>query len=469
MIKQTLERIRGIASREYEHDSLERERLKTDQVTEASERLNGAMENVFEYAYHDGDFHFQGEALRPIFIRGIQNTEEIVKSKPQFAVELIRRHLELKQLDEQIELIKNIDWQDPLVLVHISPTPDAVLDDGVDLNAYDTDRKKIMVRITEPTIDGVRVTSLSLDGGDRVALQAVGDFFGVEIPSDASSEDILGMHFLAEKSQFGGERPAKVLRERYDKAMKFQYGGEWYAGRQDSNVTSTIDQILAYPKLVDDHVNEVWGLKKRFGKNFRFTKEYEDSTYNFLAAIEQSHASGKMVASLSVAGFAARASGVEYSRSGCPTSQVESAEQALDAQGIGRERLASSEKKWMGCPDCGMKDACYGDPCASRLDCRFCGAYVQDGVMHRGIGRDAVLAMLNITEQEVSPSKNSKEKEVSRASLDAMVKRQIGSTAVIKTQVVTGGGVNNIVDSVTGEVIMSNIDIKRLQWAYPAS
>lgn len=460
MIKQTLERIRGVASREHEYDSLERERLKTDQVTEASERLNGAMENVFQYAYHDGDFYFQGEALRPIFIRGIQNTEEIVKSKPQFGVELIRRHLELRQLDEQVELIKKVDWQNPLVLVHISPTPDAVLDDGVDLNAYDTERKKIMVRITEPTLDGVKVTSLSLDGGDRVALQAVGDFFGVEITSDASSEDILGMHFLAEKSQFDGERPAKVLRERYDKAMKFQYGGEWYAGRQDSNVTSTIDQILAYPKLVDDHVNEVWGLKKRFGKNFRFTKEYEDSTYNFLAAIEQSHSSGKAVMSLSGAGSTARASGVEYSKSDCPTSQVESAEQALEAQGIGKERIR--EEKWMSCPDCGLKDACYGDPCASRLDCRFCKAYVENGVMHAGIGREAVLAKLYGTNQKIEDSSKPRETNP-RVSVEDIVKHRMGSTAVIRTEIETGGAAHNIVNSSTGEILQARIDMKQWQ------
>ena len=195
-MRKTLERLWGKAKGEREFDALEHERLKTDQLTEASERLNGAMENEFEYSHKNGDFYFQGQALKPIFDGGIRAAEEIVKTRPWFMIELQRRHIERQQLNEQIELIQNVDWQNPLVLVHISPTPDAVLKDEVDLNAYDKERKKIMIRITEPTLDGVKVTSMSLDGNDRVALQAVGDFFGIAISDDASSEDILGMHLV---------------------------------------------------------------------------------------------------------------------------------------------------------------------------------------------------------------------------------------------------------------------------------
>ncbi len=444
---QTPEQVWKTEKAEREFDAFERERLKTDQITEASERLNGAMENVFEYTYRNGDFHFQGQALRPIFDDGIRAAEEIVAVRPEFAVELQRRYIERNQLNEQIELIQKVDQENPLVLVHISPTPDAVLKGEIDLNAYDKDRQKIMVRITEPTPSGVKVTSLSLDSNDRVALRAVGDFLGVDIPDDASSEDILNMHFLAEKSQFGDERPAKVLRERYDRAMHMQHGGEWYAGRQDTEVQSTIEKILAYPELIDQHVDDVLRIKQRHGKKFRFSDEYARATYDFLAAIEQAGKLGAVIGSMSDAGDLARSAGVEYADPDCPTGVVQNAEQALEMQGLGKER-------WMSCPDCGKKDACYGDPCAYRLDCRFCGAYVEGGVMHKGVGRAAVEARLHNTLQEqstvaVSTRTTSRDTDVE---FRAMVEQQFGKGAAAKERIEVGG---TRVDIVRGSQVVA--------------
>lgn len=359
-MQQTLERRQMAAEAEYE--AYERERLSTDLVTEASERLNGAMENEFDYDYRHGELYFQGESLRDVFVRGIQNTEEIVRTKPWFAVELLRRHIELKQYGQQLELLKNVDWRDPLVLVHVSPTPDAVLSGEVDVNAYDLKRKKIMIRISEPTVNGLKVTSLSLDGGDRAALQAVGDFFGVDIPDTVTSEDILDMHFIAEKSQFDGERPAKVLRERYDRAMAMQYGGSWHAGRQDSEVLGTMQRILRYPELVEQHVDTVLGIKQRLGTGFRFSKEYETEAYNFLAAVEQAEKLGTIVGSMSDAGELARAAGVEYAKSDCPTART--ADEALEQQGIGREQWIWEQGTCQVC----LHDALVG-PCSLCKDC----------------------------------------------------------------------------------------------------
>ncbi|HMR72470.1 MAG TPA: hypothetical protein PKD68_00475 [Candidatus Saccharibacteria bacterium] len=359
-MQQTLERRRIIAEAEYE--AYARDRLRTDLVTEASERLNGAMENEFEYDYQDGELFFQGESLRSVFERGIQNTEMIVHSKPWFLVELIRRRIELKQYEQQLELLQNVDWRDPLVLVHISPTPDAVLSGEVDVNAYDLERKKIMIRVSEPTQNGLKVTSFSLDGGDRVALRAVGDFFGLDIPDIATSEDILDMHFIAEKSQFHNERPAKVLRERYDKALELRYGGSWHAGRRDSEVLGTMQRILRYPELVEQHVDDVARIMQRFGNDFRFTTHYEQATYNFLAAVDQAEKLGMVVGSMTDAGDLARAAGVEYAKSDCPTSQT--AADALEQQGIGRQEWVWERGTCQVC----LYDKLVG-PCLLCKDC----------------------------------------------------------------------------------------------------
>jgi hypothetical protein len=455
----TPERLHGDSKREREFNALERERLKTDQITEASERLNGAMENVFEYSYANGDLNFQGQPLRPIFDNGIRVAEELARMRPQFMVELQRRYIERQQLDEQIELLRNVDWQDPLVLVHISPTPDAVLKDDVDLNAYDKERKKIMIRITEPTVDGAKVTSMSLDGNDRVALQAVGDFFGVDIPDTASSEDILGMHFLAEKSQFADDRPAKVLRKRYDMAMQMQYGGEWYAGRRDSNVLNTMQKITAYPELVEKHVEEIWEIKQRLGEGFRFTKEYETATYNFLAAIEQSTTTGVAVSDMSSAGEAARASGMEFSKSDCPTGVLQTAEQALSQQGIGEIR------HW----HYGTCQACLEQTMVGECDvCMSCEAADNRGVDLMEIRRRA-LARLAIEQEHAKKAATVAESETTEQTrTSGQIARQVqqifGAAARIRQRVVVGGVETDIVTK-SGMILEEAIDLDAYRFA----
>ncbi len=334
------------ARREAEYDSWVYERLKTDEITQASEQLNGAMKNSFEYCLVGDELYFQGESLTPIFDRGTDTAWRLMTSSADFTVEYVRRLIERRQLTEQINLRKNVDWSEPDVLVHISPTPDAVLDGTVRMNAYDTERKKIMIRITEPTRDGVKVTSISLDGNNRIALQSVGDSIGITIPDDATSEDILAMSGLVSKSTFRGREPSDVLRDRYDNAMAAQYGGRWYAGRQDSDVSHTIDRINAQPHIVDEHVSIIAELKRRYGTGFRESLEYKKANHNFLAAIHYASNEGSFHGSLSDAGGRADAEGVEFSKPDCPTDVM--AEEALAEQGIGNNK----EMKCVECPFC---------------------------------------------------------------------------------------------------------------------
>lgn len=318
---------------EYEHYQLDR--LRTDEITQASEQLNGAMKNTFEYELRpDGELYFQGQSLREVFIGGILTAEEIVRRYPQFTVELQRRHIELQQYDAQVALASMTESDNPLVLVHISPTPDAVLSGGVDLNAYDLERKKVMIRVSEQTPDGLRVTSVSLDGNNRVGIQAIADIFNQEITDDMTSEDILQKNFFTEKSQFGSDSPATIIRKRYDAAMSMQYGGEWYAGRQDSEVLHTIEMIQRFPTIISEHVAEVDGLRRRYGKNFRESSAYEKANYNFLAAIKQANELGAQVGSLDDAGDIARAVGIEFAEPDCPTGVAKTAAEALAKQGI---------------------------------------------------------------------------------------------------------------------------------------
>lgn len=354
---QTTTDIREIITlrREEEHERYQLDRLRTDEITQASEQLNGAMKNTFEYELRsDGELYFQGQSLREVFVAGILTAEEIVRRYPQFGVELQRRHIELQQYEAQLTLAAMPVSIDPLVLVHISPTPDAVLSGEVDLNAYDLERKKIMIRVSEQTPDGLRVTSFSLDGNNRLGMQAIADVFNQEITDDMTSEDILQQNFLTEKSQFGSDSPATVLRKRYDAAMSMQYGGEWYAGRQDSEVLHTIEMIQRFPAIIGEHVSEVDRLKRRYGKNFREHPAYEKANYNFLAAVKQANELGAHVGSLGDAGDMARAASIEFAEPDCPTGVAKTAAEALAKQGIEQWKPGQCRV----CLESGMVGAC---------------------------------------------------------------------------------------------------------------
>lgn len=434
-----------------EEDSIEWQRLMTDQVTEASERLNGVMENTFEYTLEGGELYFQGEALRPIFVRGIQNTEELVRSQPQFSVELLRRHIELLQYEQQLALLRNADLEDTMLLVHISPTPDAVLKDGVELNAYDKVRKKIMVRVSEATKAGLRVTSFSLDGNDRVALQAMAAELGLDIPDDATSEDILEMAGCIRRSQLPADNAVQFLRSRYDAAMSMQYGGEWYGGRQDSDVLSTMQKIMRYPKLIKAHTNEVMRLKKRLGRDFRFTKDYDTATYNFLAAIEQSYKTGAVVTRLSVAGAGARAMGTTFAKPDCPTglTSATSAEQALGMQGIG-------ERHWHfgACQAC-LKLAMVGE-CDVCLSCEEADNRGEDLMAIHAKALAAQEANTRANQPYAAQETTHSSQEHVDDEFVRLIEQEYGPGAAVQNRVVVGNTVLDIVDR-TGEVVASGI------------
>lgn len=341
--------------RAEEYDSYQRDRLRTDEITQASEQLNGAMKNTFEYEFApDGELYYQGQSLREVLVDGIKTAEELVKLYPQFAIELQRRHIELQQYEAQVTLAAMPSSDNPLVLVHISPTPDAVLSGQVDLNAYDRKRKKIMVRVSQKTEKGLKVTSFSLDRNDRSGLQAIAGFFGDTVEDDDSSEDILARNFLADTSQFEGKSPAVVLRQLYDSVLERRFGGRWYAGRQDAKVLHTLDMIERFPGLIGEHIHTVDAIKQRYGKDFRKSSDYEKANYNFLAAITQANELGEQVGSLNDAGNIARSAGVEFAAPDCPTGVAKTATEALAKQGIEQWKPGQCRV----CLESGMVGAC---------------------------------------------------------------------------------------------------------------
>lgn len=427
------------------YDAWQQLRLQTDEVTQASEQLNGAMENVFTYRLAGDELYFQGQALTPIFERGVETAQQLMTRAPEFTVEYLRRCIERRQLSEQISLCKNTDLSDPEVLIHISPTPDVVLDGSVRLNAYDRERKKIMIRLTEPTAEGVRVTSISLDGNDRLGLQAIGDFCGLSIPDDATSEDILAMSGLVRRQRFGGRTPSQVIREQYDQALVMQYGGRWYGGRpeQASAVIHTLDRIMGQPGIIREHMAVVTELQRRHGKTFRETADYKRANRNFLAAIHYaSHEETGFAGSLSDAGAMADSEGVRFSQPDCPTDV--SAEQALAEQGIGE----SKEMKCVTCPFCGRT-----------VDATVSGGVISCPACYKAVDKKGNVFDSRLAASQPERAEKSVSKAPSKPSLHRLAQQAFAGVDVeVRFVLGIGGGDNVIYDKHTGSHLATITD-----------
>lgn len=378
-----------VRAHEYErYAEMEYQRRETDELTEASEKLAMVMHNSFEFEMReDGELYFQDGSVGDVLRNSVAVAEEIVQYSPQFMTELIRRRIELQEYDEQRRLALGSE-SDPDVLVVLSPIPDAVIA-GVDLGAYDKSRKKTLARIYTRTETGILSTSLSLDGTDRAGLQAIARQFNQSIHETDGSEDILAMRFWGYSSVL--HDPVKTVRRRYDEQLERQFGGEWYAGRQDGNVVDALTYIKEQKDIITEHM-------ERLGKIDALPpmvrkKAIKDARYDFAAALDRRRHGGTTFGDggdLSGSGGAARDAGIEYAND-CPTGEqnAESAEQAVGE--LFRRNEQKSEIKRMTCPYC--KLTTYGDPCAFRLVCTRCDAEVRGGrVFSTGIGRAAALS-----------------------------------------------------------------------------
>lgn len=349
----TIERIQREAIERQRYDDFEYERRVTDELTEASEKLAMVMHNSFDFELRsDGELYFQDGSIGDVLRNSVLVAEELVKTNPQFTVELIRRRIELQEYDEQRKLALG-GAGDPDVLVVLSPIPDAVVA-GADLGAYDKKRLKTLARIYERTEDGVRSTSLSLDGTDRKGLQAVAKQFGQAIHDDDGSEDILSMRFWGYASVL--HDPAKTVRRRYDEQLERRLGGVWYAGRQDGDVVDALTYIKRQTDIVQAHMERMRGIDDE-PVHLR-DRMRDDARYNFAAALDRRRYGGTVFGdggSLSESGGAARSAGVEYS-SDCPTGGADG--QAASAESATNVLFDKTKKEFVSkvCPMCGAKN-----------------------------------------------------------------------------------------------------------------
>jgi hypothetical protein len=421
------------------YDAFEFERRKTDEITDATERIAAPMRNTFEYAYNDGDLWFQGQNIRDILTTTIKLNEAVVDRQPQFLTELIRNHIELDEYEAELHLAAG-SGDDPDVLAVISPIPDAVLA-GADLGAYDKTRKKMLVRIYQRIPSGIQATSLSLDRSDRVGMEVIARRFGVTISDEATSEDILATRMWGWSEDF--DNVATDVRKIYDDELTRQFGGTWYAGRQDKEILDARNFIEDQKDLLDEHMIIITTLLERGDPSLR-KQQLKTARYNFAAALSRRMRGEADALSLAEAGSDARSKGEEYT-SDCPAGEDMTAEESLSSLG-----LAKKGEIEMTCPHCGFKT--FGDPCAKVLMCNVCSATVKNGkLVNKGIGRTGVLAQKTAKHMQAYGASNATQsKSINKQD---MIKARYGEHVQVKAEVGVMTAHTVIYDRRSGNVI----------------
>lgn len=436
----TIQRARNQDRERFE--AFEEQRIRTDEITNASERLVLPMRNTFSYQLgDDGELWFQGESLGDIFDRSIAVAEELTMTQPQFLTELIRRRIERQEYDDQCRLAEAGEGS-PDTLVVLSPIPDAALR-GVELNAYDLERKKTLVRIYERTEQGIEATSLSLDLSDRDGLQAIATRFGGKIPEDADSEDILAMRFWAYRDELI-ESPVDAARKAYDTALARLYGGNWYAGRRDSPVHDAMAFIEGQPDLIASHLDEINKIKN-IHNGPQLVARLETARYNFAAALTRRLRDAGDAASLAEAGDMARSNGESY-KNDCP-------EGVTAAQSMSELGLGNKEMKCVTCPFCGHTvDAILGGGSISCPDCKTSVDTATGKVSGGKRNHKNTTKPLQITSDEKRSKLHRFERE--RGKKQALVMRKYGKFAVLGAEkMILGGKAYEVHDRRTGEII----------------
>lgn len=432
MGQMVLERQRREQARMTEFEQLCRLRRRTDEVTEASEKLAAPMHNIFDYTLHeDGELYFQGQSVREVFDTGIAVAEELVRTQPQFSVELLRRYVERDEYEAMCLLAQGEDGA-PDVLVVLSPIPDAVLA-GVELNAYDIERRKTMARIFERTDEGVRATSVSLDRSDRQALHAIANQFGEVIEDDDSSEEILSKRLWGWRRDFADQPVSRRVRQQYDEVLSQKYGGRWYGGRQDAAELDALDFIMQQQDLIAAHERALDEIELHGG-------DIERARYDFTAALSRRLRGETDAGSLHDAGREAAARGEVY-RSDCPTGTTSATQSA--------EALGFQNRQWRK----GTCRVCLKGGTVGECDvCPGCEAADNRGENLTEISRRAQQAAK--VRQALARRAASEAVEPSQASKKDKVIERYGKYAMRgELRLVTGGKAYDVLDSRTGALI----------------
>lgn len=219
-------------------------RAYNDATTWLAETLEGSMRTPFEYRFDGQELYAEdGEPLKTFFDKGILEAEILVRQNPSLSFERRRRWLERQ---EYVDMLKMASGDLPNTMVVTSDFPPELMQADRDMGGYNVTRKQTMLRVISWQNGRLTMYSQSLDGSNRRALEAIHAYLGFE----PQPGELLGQRRHVELPP---DRQAWFIDELtgvYDRSFSAQFGGNWYAGRQDVQRVNTYDFVCRQPDLV---------------------------------------------------------------------------------------------------------------------------------------------------------------------------------------------------------------------------
>lgn len=222
--------------------------FKNNTETWVAETLHGSLRSTFNFNYYNGDLMSQGgESLTEVFDNSISAAEVIVQEKPNLLFELRRRLIERQELNHMI-LMAEGDL--PNTMIVVSDFPNELMDTAQDVGGYNVNRQQTFLRVIKRQTNGqISVTSQTLDGSNRQALEAIYHHLGA-LPKPG---EMLGQRIYLDIDCSSQDMLVDDLINVYDQSLNEQYGGQWYAGiKQDQtqNMINTYDFVCKQQDLI---------------------------------------------------------------------------------------------------------------------------------------------------------------------------------------------------------------------------
>lgn len=200
-------------------------RLRTDTETWGAEALHGSMRTSFNFEFDGEDLRAEdGGAMRPVFQESIAAARQIVSTQPNLLFELRRRLIEA---DEYRDMLAMARGGEANTMVVVSDFPPELRQASADVGGYNVRRQPAMLRVISRLPDrSVQITTQSLDGSDRSALEAIYESLGFR----AQPGELLGQRLQLSLSRAEQASLTDKLTGIYDTCLQQQKGGRWHAG-----------------------------------------------------------------------------------------------------------------------------------------------------------------------------------------------------------------------------------------------
>lgn len=229
-------------------------RVRTDTTTWLAETLHGSMRTSFEFDFDGQELLSEdGGSLDDIFDEAIAEAKIMAEQNPSMLFELRRRIIEREELGD---MYKMINGELPNTMVVMSDFPPELTNSSEDVGGYNVNRQQTMMRIITVQPNGkLRITSQSLDGSNRQALEAIYTYLAEPVEEG----ELLSQRVYRQFSEADQDQLNDSLTKVYDGSLAEQFEGEWHAGisqKPDKNITNTYDFVLAQEDLIEWFVSE---------------------------------------------------------------------------------------------------------------------------------------------------------------------------------------------------------------------